>query len=81
MSNSTHKNTFNDYVEGDEAIKSFPFFYRYFEPYLDNSALDVEDCNLVHSEFHQSNAHSIGFFPKKSALIQLNKADLHYKLQ
>ena len=80
MNHETPKKTFDEYVDGDEAIKSFPFFYRYFEPYLDNTALDVEDTNLVQSEFHQSDAHSIGFFPKKAALIHLNRADIHFKL-
>lgn len=72
---------FDQYIEGEKATNSFPFFYRYFEPYLDNISLDVEDVNLVHSKFHQSEAHAIGFFHKKASLIHLKPSDLIYKLQ
>lgn len=82
MSKEANKNRpFDQYIEGEEATNSFPFFYRYFEPYLDNISLDVEDVNLVHSEFHQSEAHAIGFFHKKASQVHLKSSDLIYKLQ
>ena len=69
---------FDQYVEGD-AIKQFPFFYRHLEPYMDDTTIDVEDVNLVTSEFHQSMAHAIGFFHKKASQVHLTSKDLIYK--
>ena len=72
--------SFDQFVDGDEAIRSFPFFYRYFEPYHDDTAL-VENCNLVKSDFHQSEIHSIGYFFKKTAQVHLSPSDILFKLQ
>lgn len=81
MSKAEEKQALNQYVSREEALQQFPLFYRYFEFYKDEIALDVENCNMVYSTFHQSPKHNIGFSSKKAALLKLDAEKIIFKLQ
>lgn len=81
MKNPEKEYAFDQYIEEQKAKGKLPLFYRYFEVYEDEIALDVENCNMVYSKFHQTHKHSIGFSTKKTALVKFDAEKIIYKLQ
>lgn len=81
MKNPDNTYAFDQYLLEQKAKGKLPLFYRYFEVYEDEIALDVENCNMVYSKFHQSPKHTIGFSTKKAALVKFDPEKLLYKLQ
>jgi len=75
------KYAINNYLSDDKGKKEMSVFYRYLEYYTDIVAMDVENCNLVHSSFHQTTKHNVGHFYKKAANVKLNPDKLLFKIQ